>query len=176
MTRVLVVASLSLLVACSQKKDEERVAPPQSAPVTGTQPAPPPTPPGAAAKLTCEAVFPKPLQDKYFAGATVTDVPQATDFAAGCKVMPAGATVEVELNVTCHDNVRAAKDTVIASIKDMEDLAGVGAPGRKKDLGEAGTQIMAWDEDSNCQVIGVLPKGVDAEAFLKDLLAQLPPS
>lgn len=180
MTRACLAASLLFVVACSQKKDEERVAPPRSEPVTpapltpapGSAVPPPPVEAPPPVKLSCEKVFAKPLQDKY--AATITDVPQTTEFSAGCKVKFAKARTEVELNVTCHDNVTAAKDTVLASVKDMQEMAGVGAPARKKDLGADGTQIMAWDDNSNCQVLGMLPKSVDAAAFTTDLLAALP--
>jgi hypothetical protein len=38
-----------------------------------------------------------------------------------------------------------------------------------------GTQVTAYDQDSNCSMNVTGPTGVDAVAFTKDLLAALPP-
>lgn len=169
--------------ACS-KKDGNTAAPAAddpaaAAPAGSAAPAAPAAP--AAGGLNCDKVLANNLRDKYFAGTTITDVAQPVAFSGKCEIKLAeGDPLETaSVEVSCHDNVKLAKDDSIAGIKKAmkgaKDLPGVGDGAVVYDL-TVGTQVSAWDNDSNCQVLVMLPKAVDATAFTNDLLASLPPT
>jgi hypothetical protein len=181
-TTVLLTALLSLLIACkkSDKKPDETAAPAGSAAAAPAAAAPAAPAAPAAGKLTCDKVLSKALQDKYFAGATITDNPQPTDFTAECKIKFSDAAApEGTIAVTCHDNMAAAMNETIKAIKgsskDMKELSGVGKAALTQSVADIGHMVQAWDDDSNCNATVFVPNAIDAAAFTKDLLASLPP-
>ena len=175
-----VVASVCLnSVACKKadKKADDPGAPaPAAAPLAGT--------PAAAAKptapkLTCDQAFPKALQDKYFPGQKVTSIPQPVDDTVECEIAakaPGEPTGKVQ--VACSEHMAEAMQPTIdglkKAMKDTKDLPGVGKAAVTLDIADMATSVTAWDDNSNCQTMVFAPKGVDAVALAKDLLAILP--
>lgn len=128
-------------------------------------------PPGAV--LDCEKLVPKALRDKYAAGATV----ERRYFE--CLLKPAGKdSVMGTVAAVCDDGVKLLKDGVIKNLKTnagAHDVAGVGQAAVEHTTDATGqNHIVAWDNDSNCQLTLMVDKGIDAAAFAKDLLAGLP--
>jgi len=131
---------------------------------------------GAPGALDCDRVLSKDLRAKYFATAKITNNPQPIPQAGECKI--AMGEDDATITVTCHDNMAAAMTMSIEGLKKnlgAKDLPGVGKGAVTVDMGAAGTQVTAWDDDSNCSVSVALPKAIDPTAFSKDLLASLPP-
>jgi hypothetical protein len=179
--RTLAVLTVVLsLAACSKKKSDGGAAPAvKPAAAVETKPAEAPAAPAASAsKLNCDKVFPQSLRDKYFANAKVADFAIPVDITGKCIVSGVGDK-DLELEATCHDNIVQSKDMTIQALKknfaDIQEIAGVGNPALAYPLADGTTQVTAFDDDSNCQVMGTLPKGTDAAAVLKDWLAVLPP-
>lgn len=181
MIKPILFASLLAVTACS-KKDNKNEAPPIGA-KPSTDPGTPPgaTPAGTTAatpKLNCDRVLSKGLRDKHLKDAKFENIEQPIDSSGGCKVTPSGdAAMTTEVTATCHANMAAAKGPTLAelpkSFPDMKPIAGI--PDSLAQDTDAGWQFTAYDNDSNCSIIGILPKGVDGPAFVKDWLAELPP-
>ncbi len=128
-------------------------------------------PPGAV--LDCEKLVPKALRDKYLAGANV----KRRMFE--CVLEPAGQeTVLGTVAAVCDDGMKLLKDGTIKNLKTnggAHDVDGVGEAAVASTMDGTGeTHLVTWDNDSNCNVTMLLPKGVDAAAFAKDVLAGLP--
>lgn len=171
MRTVPVVMCLVLVSACSSKKDPPKaggLAPPAVPAV--------PAPTRAAHALDCDRVLSKDLRARYFATATITNVPQPIADAAECKIKM--GEDDVAIAVTCHDNMAAAMAGSIEGLKKnlhALDLPGVGRGAVTVDIGGGAVHVTAWDDDSNCSISVTVPKGIDPATFAKDLLAALPP-
>jgi hypothetical protein len=178
MTKTVLFAALIALGACSDKPGTTEKPTGTAASTPASKPAPEARVAAPVAdQLTCEKIASKELLDKYFPGATVANIPHPVPFSAQCQVTQADKT-KVDLNAQCHDNVKSAKAPTIEGLKknfaNMKELPGVGDPVLVQPIADL-TQFSGWDNDSNCSIAGMLPKSVDASAFLKDWLAQLPP-
>lgn len=165
MRTLLILGSLVLVAACSNKKDSPSGgvgASPAASEITGA--------------LDCDRVLSKDLRAKYFASATIKNNPQAIAQAAECKITM--GEEDANFTVTCHDNMAAAMTASLESLKKnlgAKDLPGVGRGAVTVDMGGGAVHVTAWDDDSNCSISAAVPKSIDATAFAKDLLASLPP-
>ena len=173
MHKAILLASLAL-TACSNKDDKAPAAPPPAAAPTAPGPATPSAPTAAtpaAGKLDCDKVLPQALRDKYFKGQTVENIPGVVDFNGKCKIG------YVEIDATCHHNMTLGKQATLEqlpkSFPDMKPIDGV--PESLARTTKAGFQFTAYDNDSECKIDGIVEKGVDGPAFVKDWLAFLPP-
>lgn len=198
MRTTLLLAAVLAVVACSKKEDKpaegaaagaKPTTDPGTPAATGTTAATPPAggdtgaaapAAGGAGKLDCDKVLAKDLRDKYLAGAKITNREQPVDFTGECEIQlkEGDAAYNGVVNVSCHENNLPGKAKTIEimkkNFKDMKELAGIGNPALAQDTGFGPTQVSAFDDDSNCIATLMVPKGVDAAAFTKDLLATLP--
>ncbi len=167
-TATLILAALAtLLVACSKK--EEPAKPPGPDKIV----APAKTPP---VKLECDALVPKDVRDKYFAGATFEPMPTVTTRAGktmNCMFKKGDELqmVQVICNKVPDDTVNQAMDQEKAAMKDAKDLPGIG----KRAF--AGTQngkhiLRFTDDDTSCT--GSIMGSV-SEDVAKYLVAHLTP-
>lgn len=178
------IVALALLVgACSGKKDEERVLPPE-APEVAPAPAQPATPPSTApaappqlGALACDQVASKALRDTYLGGkelrkqelAAATDV-RCTLVEGDVETVVAASCPEARTG-TVDDAIKAARDTHAGA----KDLTGVGTAALLVETPKHKT-VIAWDDDSACQIELRVPAATDAAAFAKAFLAELPPA
>lgn len=179
MRTVAVLTTVLSLAACSNKSDNKAAPPPTEKPAAAaeTAPAAPTAAPAASAsKLTCDKVFPQSLRDKYFANAKVEEFPVPIDISATC-IIKGLAEGDLKLETTCHENVVLAKDASIKAMKKslpIKEVPGVGNPALAYTMPDDTTYLTAYDDNSNCQVMGTIPKSIDAAAFINDWLAVLP--
>ena len=167
MRRSLTLLSLALLLAACSSHDSAKEA--TAAPAKTALPA----------KLDCANILPDALRTKYLAGVQIVDHPESVAFVGECSFAAADGSLGT-VTVSCSGSAKMSIEPSIAMLKKTTngatDLPGVGrgavtAPGSSP----GATFVTAWDDDSNCSAILMLPKGVDAVAFAKDLLAYLPP-
>jgi hypothetical protein len=164
--RMLRSVLLILLVAsCATKKD-----PPREVAAAAIAAAP-------TGKLTCDRVFPQAVRDRHFAGATTLAQAPTVDFAAGCDVKK-DQTALGSVVVTCHPNMKASRETTLASLRKnlrAVDVPGVGAAAVLVETGGS-RSISAWDDDSDCHAtVTAMNRDIDLTALSKDVLSALPP-
>jgi len=166
-----VLACLVLTIGCSNKNDSPGGGGPTPKPVPGA-----PAATKAAGALDCDRVLSKDLRAKYFATATIKNNPQPIAQAAECEIKI--GEDDADVTVTCLDNMAAAREMSIESLKKnmaAKDLPGVGKGAVSVDMGGGNVHVTAWDDDSNCSFSAVVPKAIDPVAYSKDLLGSLPP-
>lgn len=126
-------------------------------------------PPGAV--LDCEKLVPKAVRDKYLGGARV----ELRIFE--CVFKPVGKDDVIGTAMAqCDEGVKVLKEGAISQLKanrDAKALPGVGEAAFADPFANQ-IHVAAWDNDSDCSLTMLLPKDVDAAAFTKDLLANLP--
>ncbi len=136
-------------------------------------------PAAAAGKLDCDKVLSAELRAKHLKDFAIEGQPQVVDSTASCDLKGGEGAMGGNVSVSCLDNMEAAMQPTIDGLKEnfkeMKDLPGVGKAAVIMDNGDVGTTIAAWDDDSNCMINALIPKGIDATAFTKDALAALPP-
>lgn len=174
---VLAIALLASVAGCS--KDDKKDAPPATAGGTD-KPGPAaknPMPTGpTGAKLTCDKILPQAMRDKYFPTATITNTPMPTEFTAECKIDD-GSISGSSISVSCHENMKAAMTATIEGLRKNlkpDDLPGVGAGAVTMNMGQAGSMVSAWDDDSDCQATMTLREGIDPKDFAIELLKTYP--
>jgi len=175
------LACLVLLAACSKKERDKPPEPPpparddaRVASADARAPAdarlPEPTP-------LCGKLLPKPIRDRYFAGATITAAPPSHG-GEKCQIK-LGDQLATLIEAACSDNVKAMKDDMIKSFRNTYEtgtrIPDVGAPALVATMDNGQTVVYAWNADSSCVIAGELPKGIDPALVLKDWLALLPP-
>ena len=160
-----------------------------------------PTPAAAAvAPLNCDTIVSKEMREKYFAGATFKGRPQAVPTSGECEINTADAmaSITVDCQQANVDHLEATLKTIKGGTASLPAGAGSAVPEGYKVNAEAmktknkelppgvgrggftdashsiGTMVTVWDDDSNCMAIMLVPPKIDAIAFTKDLLANLP--
>ncbi len=136
-------------------------------------------PPAAAlpSKLDCTNILPEALRTKYLAGITVSDHPESIGSVGECSLKGsdgAHGTVNVSCPRSRPSTIAPSVDALKRTMTGATDLPGIGR-GAVIAPNTLSTFITAWDDDSSCAAIVNLPKAIDATAFMKDLIAYLPP-
>lgn len=187
-----ILLSVCLLAACGSKKENKSEggggagATPAATP---SAPAAPTAAPTAAAKLDCDKILPKAMQEKYFTSKGYTmktpTPPPAMDWIGKCDFDPPkeekpdlkNLKYGGSLDASCHENMMLSKKATLEALpkqfKEMKPIDGV--PDSLAHETSGGWQFHAYDSDSNCAVSGLLPKEIDGPAFVKEWLAALPP-
>lgn len=134
--------------------------------------------------LNCDRVLSADMRAKYFSDGKITDTTHDKPYEGSCKIEQPDNNFS-DIDVQCDDKVYGRMQTAIDGAKKLwkneHDLPGVGKAATAHDIGKVaakpdeGTQVQAWDDDSNCYVTLHVPIAIDATAFTKDLLASLPP-
>jgi hypothetical protein len=178
MVKTLLFSAALFTAACSKKENKSEAPPAGEKPAAG-EPAKPAG--GAAAPaagaMTCDTAIPESIRTKYLPGHKVELITNPAKHAATCKVITPDGTTN-EFMVACADFMKNGKQLTIDGLKkqfpDMKDIegAGDGAVGHTIPTGEF--QFTGYSSGAFCQVNGMVPKGVDAPAMIKDLLAAMP--
>jgi hypothetical protein len=180
-----VFLALILITACSKKQEEQKAAPAapaEPAPVAkptepSTMPPPASTEPSAAANLTCDQFVTAQVLAAHFKGATVEPGAVSSTTSVQCAFKAGGAALPASFLMMCSDDAVAKRDATTADLQKIHGagttVTDVGKGGVLFDLGDA-QRIVAYDDDSNCQIDATVPKSMDARALARDLLGNVP--